>query len=165
MNKIDTSESEDEPRTYAAVVAQPGTAASATTPPTEGRPQPPGPPGPRPQSPVAGWSGLQQLNVQPARSSKKRKRELPKPEPTIMVDSEEEGTGTDNDSTVLRSNRLMQMEMSNLASRAVQLQMSLEEYQQGLGELTNLLEHKYENMKIISWKYCSIYWFLKAFTI
>ena len=57
-----------------------------------------------------------------------------------MVDSEEEGTGTDNDSTVLRSNRLMQKEMSNLASRAVQLQMSLEEYQQGLGESTNLLE-------------------------
>ena len=59
-----------------------------------------------------------------------------------MVDSEEEGTGTDDDnaSTVLRSNRTMAMEMSNLASRAVQLQMSLEEYQQGLGESTNLLE-------------------------
>jgi hypothetical protein len=40
----------------------------------------------------------------------------------VMVDSEEEeGTGTDNNSTVIRTNRLMQMEMSNLASRAVQL--------------------------------------------
>ena len=59
-----------------------------------------------------------------------------------MVDSEEEGTGTDDDnaSTVLRSNRMMAMKMSNLASRSVQLQMSLEEYQQGLGESTSLLE-------------------------
>ena len=56
---METSESEDEPRSYASVVAQPGTAAPAATPPSESRPQPPGLQGPRPTSPVAGGSGLQ----------------------------------------------------------------------------------------------------------
>jgi hypothetical protein len=137
---MSTSESEEEPttRTYAAVVAQPGT--TTTTPPTEGRLPPPGPPGPRSPSPEAGGSGQQQLQLQPqpARSSKKRKRELPKPAVTVR-DSEDEDVDTDTDS-IIRTNRLMQMEMSNMTSRTVQLQLSLEEYQQGLGESTNLLE-------------------------
>jgi hypothetical protein len=135
---MSTSESEEEPttRTYAAVVAQPGT--TTTTPPTEGRLPPPGPPGPRSPSPVAGGSGQQQLQLQPARSSKKRKRELPKPAATVR-DSEDEDVGTDTDS-IIRTNHLMQMERSKITSRAVQLQLSLEEYQQGLGKTTNLLE-------------------------
>ena len=141
---MSTSESEEEPttRTYAAVVAQPGT--TTTIPPTEGRLPPPGPPGPsletgrRSPSPVAGGSGQQQqqLQPQPARSSKKRKRELPTPA-VIVRDSEDEGTDTDS---IVRTNRLLKMEMANMTSRAVQLQLSLEEYQQGLGESTNLLE-------------------------
>ena len=73
-----------------------------------------------------------------------------------MVDTEEEGTGTDDDnsSTVVRSNRMMAMEISNLASRSVQLQMSLEEYQQGLGESTTLLEQAKRREAELMVKHC-----------
>ena len=98
---------------------------------------PPGPPGPeraegrRSPSPIAGSSGLQ---PQVARSSKKRKRAGTPP--VVRVDNEEE----DTDNEVRRANAMMKTEMANLSSRAVSLQMTLEDYQQGLEESSNLLD-------------------------
>ena len=54
----------------------------------------------------------------------------------VRVDSEEE----DTDNEVRRANAMMKTEMANLSSRAVSLQMTLEDYQQGLEESTNLLD-------------------------
>ena len=142
---ITTSGSEGEEeniRTYAAVVAQPGSTTmpiqGVNTLPPEGRQvPPPGPPGPeraegrRSPSPIAGSSGLQ---PQVARSSKKRKRAGTPP--AVRVDSE----GEDSDNEVRKANTMMKTEMANLSSRAVSLQMTLEDYQQGLEESTNLLD-------------------------
>jgi hypothetical protein len=78
------------------------------------------------------------------RSSKKRKRAGTLP--VVRVDSEEENT----DSKVWRANAMMKTEMANLSSRAVSLQMTLEDYQQGLEESSNLLDmakRKEEEMK------------------
>ena len=131
------SEGEEDIRTYAAVVAQPGsntvpTQGTSTLPPPEGRQvPPPGPPGPpraegrRSPSPIAGSSGLQP-QPQAARSAKKRKRAGTPP--AVRVDSEEE----DPDNEVRKTNALLKTEMANLSSRAVSLQMTLEDYQQGL---------------------------------
>jgi hypothetical protein len=54
----------------------------------------------------------------------------------VRVDSEEE----DTDNEVRRANTMMKTEMANLSSRAVSLQMTLEDYQQGLEESSNLLD-------------------------
>ena len=54
----------------------------------------------------------------------------------VRVDSE----GEDTDNEVRRANAMMKTEMANLSSRAVSLQMTLEDYQQGLEESTNLLD-------------------------
>ena len=142
-NTTSGSEVEEENiRTYAAVVAQPGSTAmpiqGVNTLPPEGRQvPPPGPPGPeraegrRSPSPIAGSSGLQ---PQVARSSKKRKRAGTPP--VVRVCSE----GDDTDNEVRTANALMKTEMANLSSRAVSLQMTLEDYQQGLEESSNLLD-------------------------
>ena len=136
------SEGEVDTRTYAAVVAQPGsntvpTQGTGTLQPPEGRQvPPPGPPGPpraeerRSPSPVAGSSGLQ---PPAARSAKKRKRAGTPP--TGRGGGKEEVP----DSEVRKTNAILKTEMANLSSRAVSLQTTLEEYQEGLEESTNLL--------------------------
>ena len=122
------SEGEVDTRTYAAVVAQPGsntvpTQGTGTLQPPEGRQvPPPGPPGPpraeerRSPSPVAGSSGLQ---PPAARSAKKRKRAGT---PPIGRGGGEEEVP---DSKVRTTNAILKTEMAKLFSRAVSLQTTL----------------------------------------
>ena len=128
MDAENTSESEVDatPRSYAAVVARPG-----TTPATEGRQPPPGPPPPgsRSPSPRQGGSGS-------GESSKKRKREAAKEARLQDSDSEE----VEQHSDVERRHQLMRIELANANSRAISLQDSVEEFQQGLAESTSMNE-------------------------
>ena len=135
-------------RTYAAVVAQPGTTDTGTTVPPPGPIGPPGPSGPAATGPpgpattgppgrspspppVASGSGLQ---PKVARTSKMRKREV-----AVVLDTDEEDTSLDPEA-IMRANRMMKIEMANLSSRAVMLQQNLGDYAQGLEESTNLLD-------------------------
>ena len=79
---------------------------------------------------MAGSSGLQ---PPAARSAKKRKRAGTPP--AGRGGGEEEVP----DSEVRKTNAILKTEMANLSSRAVSLQTTLEEYQEGLEESTNLL--------------------------
>ena len=72
----------------------------------------------------------------PAVSSKKRKREAAKEPRQQDSDSEE----VEQNSDVERRHHLMRIELANANSRAISLQDSVEEFQQGLAESTSMNE-------------------------
>eukprot|EP00092_Neocalanus_flemingeri_P016313 GFUD01017658.1.p1 GENE.GFUD01017658.1~~GFUD01017658.1.p1 ORF type:complete len:380 (+),score=71.50 GFUD01017658.1:46-1140(+) len=128
-----TSESEADltQRSYAAVVARPGTPQTA-----EGRPPPPGPPpsgpppaGSRSPSPRQGGSGTRE-------SSKKRKRG--EPMEVRLQDSDSEETEAEQHPDFQRMHQLMEIELANAHSRAVSLQDTVDEFQRGLAQSTSM---------------------------
>ena len=128
-----TSESEADltQRSYAAVVARPGTPQAA-----EGRPPPPGPPpsgpppaGSRSPSPRQGGSGT-------GESSKKRKRG--EPMEVRLQDSDSEETEAEQHPDFQRMHQLMKIELANANSRAVSLQDTVDEFQMGLAQSTSM---------------------------
>ena len=72
----------------------------------------------------------------PAVSSKKRKRENAKEPRQQESDSEE----VEQNSDMERRHHLMLIELANANSRAISLQESVEEFQQGLAESTSMNE-------------------------
>ena len=133
MDAENTSESEADAtqRSYAAVVARPGTSQAA-----EGRPPPPGPPpsgpppsGSRSPSPRQGGSGT-------GESSKKRKRGAAME--ARLQDSDSEEAEAEQHPDFERMHQLMKIELANANSRAVALQDSVDEFQMGLAESTSM---------------------------
>ena len=124
-----TSETEQSgpQRSYAAVVAMPGSSAAAP------RQPPPGPPSPTPGGSGSGPAPAQVGN-------KKRKREAPRGQQDSESEGEEEEDTVERAADMNRRHKMTAIELAHATSRAASLQNSLAEMQAGLAESTSLNE-------------------------